>query len=495
MLSAWIFAAVLTGCGILGSGPDNDDDDDDDGGGGGDQIGAVDLDQDGFTTDVDCDDSDATINPQADEICDGLDNDCDGDIDDADSDLTQDSALQAFLDADADGFGDPSSESFFCEIPEDYVADNTDCDDTNPFVNPGQAEFCDGLKTLTAILGTENETGIWFAAATGELIEVSSLFVEITPDTLRPLDWSTPADGELFVCGGLGGPQNILWPLRLRVGHNLNVVGVPGPSAPSISGSGSAGMVVEAAVDVTVSGLEMLNYGWNDDGDADIFDDEHGAIFCDVSGASVTASNMVFETNINDNTGYYGLISIQDGCALTLSDSEVKDCNGTIGACLSIEESTVVANDVVFEAANSFSGAVTLNSPFDRAETFVWSPAEFTCTNCTWRDNTGTFAGSLLVGSTATARLIDSTFSNGEANGPGGLALLSFDFGAGLGSAQAELTGVSFNGNVSNGLGAPSIMAFDTIVDNTVTFADQLLYNFEGQTVSRTCNDLTGCAP
>ncbi len=37
-----------------------------------------DVDQDGFYDDEDCDDSDAAVNPDADEICDdGIDNDCD----------------------------------------------------------------------------------------------------------------------------------------------------------------------------------------------------------------------------------------------------------------------------------------------------------------------------------------------------------------------------------------------------------------------------------
>jgi hypothetical protein len=46
--------------------------------------GPFDNDGDGFFSDVDCDDTNAAINPDAEEICDGIDNNCDGLIDDED---------------------------------------------------------------------------------------------------------------------------------------------------------------------------------------------------------------------------------------------------------------------------------------------------------------------------------------------------------------------------------------------------------------------------
>jgi uncharacterized repeat protein (TIGR01451 family) len=64
--------------------------------------------------DTDCDDTDETINPGADEICDGKDNDCD------------DVLPPEEVDGDVDGFP-------LCN----------DCDDTDETINPGADEICD----------------------------------------------------------------------------------------------------------------------------------------------------------------------------------------------------------------------------------------------------------------------------------------------------------------------------------------------------------------
>jgi hypothetical protein len=92
--------------------------------------------------DSDCDDSDATISPAADEYCDGHDDDCDGltDEDDAvDGDIW-------FADADFDGFGDATSSTSACSVPSGFVADDSDCDDTDSTTYPGAVEVClDGV--------------------------------------------------------------------------------------------------------------------------------------------------------------------------------------------------------------------------------------------------------------------------------------------------------------------------------------------------------------
>jgi MYXO-CTERM domain-containing protein len=79
---------------------------------------AVDADGDGEdsvdTGGVDCNDLDASVHTEAEEVCNGRDDNCDGDIDEG-------------FDADADG----------------YSTCGGDCDDADEALNPGAAEVCD----------------------------------------------------------------------------------------------------------------------------------------------------------------------------------------------------------------------------------------------------------------------------------------------------------------------------------------------------------------
>ncbi len=99
-----------------------------------------DSDGDGYTGVEDCDDTDAAINPDAIEDCDGVDQDCDGIVDDGAPGSTD-----WYADADGDSFGDPGGLVSACAVPAGYVADASDCDDTSAEAYPGGVEVCDDL--------------------------------------------------------------------------------------------------------------------------------------------------------------------------------------------------------------------------------------------------------------------------------------------------------------------------------------------------------------
>ncbi len=84
----------------------------------------------------DCDDTDASINPDAPEVCNSIDDDCDGDID-------EDAKDTFYADADGDGYGDSGDTTQACSAPTGYVSDDTDCDDSDADQYPGNTEVCD----------------------------------------------------------------------------------------------------------------------------------------------------------------------------------------------------------------------------------------------------------------------------------------------------------------------------------------------------------------
>ncbi len=86
----------------------------------------------------DCDDTNPAVHAAQVEICDDLDNDCDTRVDEAPA------AVTWYLDADDDGFGDPTMRRVSCEPQPGYSLRGTDCDDSDPDTNPSVRERCDG---------------------------------------------------------------------------------------------------------------------------------------------------------------------------------------------------------------------------------------------------------------------------------------------------------------------------------------------------------------
>jgi hypothetical protein len=83
----------------------------------------------------DCNDAAAAINPNAVEICDGIDNNCNGSTDENLPLLTY------YADLDGDTYGNNTDSLIACSQPVGYVVTNTDCDDTNSGINPGATDI------------------------------------------------------------------------------------------------------------------------------------------------------------------------------------------------------------------------------------------------------------------------------------------------------------------------------------------------------------------
>jgi len=110
----------------------------------------------------DCDDTNADVNPDADEQCgDGMDNDCNG-ITDTDSG----SLATLYEDEDGDGYGAGTAQEF-CVEPSGWVEDDGDCDDLNFTVFPGASELCDGLDNDCDGL-IDDSAPVWYSDGDGD---------------------------------------------------------------------------------------------------------------------------------------------------------------------------------------------------------------------------------------------------------------------------------------------------------------------------------------
>ena len=114
-------------------------------------------------TDGECDDSRWSVRPDAEEVCDLLDNDCDGstDEDPVDGDTF-------YADLDRDGFGTSATTLVACSQPSGYVRDGSDCDDTTGLAYPGANEVCDTVDNDCDGEVDEGVLTTWYADSDGD---------------------------------------------------------------------------------------------------------------------------------------------------------------------------------------------------------------------------------------------------------------------------------------------------------------------------------------
>ncbi len=87
---------------------------------------------------TDCDDTNHSMYPGADEICNGLDDNCNSQTDEG-------VRITFYFDGDGDGYGNVNSTYLACVAPNNYVASGTDCNDANAAINPGENDVCNSI--------------------------------------------------------------------------------------------------------------------------------------------------------------------------------------------------------------------------------------------------------------------------------------------------------------------------------------------------------------
>jgi len=285
--------------------------------------------------DSDCDDSDATVNPDASESCNSIDDDCDGDVDEDASDATA-----WYRDADGDGYGDDSSAVYDCSAPSGLISTAGDCDDGDASVHPGATEYCDGVDTDCDGTADPSST-VTFESAAGAKTDLTSSFTLTSSGT--PSTYAFSTDGTLFFCAGsYAGFVQVTAAIAA-------IVGPDGSAVTELSGWGVGAQISAGtgAAELSVSGITLYE-GAGTNG---------GTISSIIAGLDFTAEDLVIHSSSATNGG--GLY-LKDADAITLHELEIYDCAANKGGALYIDEGTLDLEDLFIEdnAASEHGGGL-----------------------------------------------------------------------------------------------------------------------------------------
>ncbi len=344
-----------------------------------------DRDGDGYTED--CDDNNPLIYPGAAEFCDGLDNDCNSVVDD--------NALDAatwYADTDGDGFGDPEDDQASCDMPTGYVANDTDCDDSDARINPGAIEFdcedpldynCDGS------VGYADADGDGFAACT----DCDDNDAAVNPDAVETCNdtdddcngltddddplvtggstWYADADGDSY-----GGDQFTLEACEAPDGYVDNADDCDDLEPLTYPSASEVCDEEDNDCDGTVD--EGVGFTWYADGDGDGYGDASSvATDCDMPpGYSANGDDC------NDN------VASTNPAAFEVCDGVDNDCDGTIDGSNAINASTWYADSdgdgygnasSATSACSAPSGHVADNTDCNDSEPSIYPSADEYC--------------------------------------------------------------------------------------------------------------------
>ncbi len=265
----------------------------------------------------DCDDTNGDINPAATEVCNGADDNCDGATDEG-------LATTWYADADNDGFGDAAAPTSACEQPSGYVADDSDCDDTDNHVNPdaddlcsGEDENCDGVIDLPGTAMYEDPAGVRYdvtaplAAGTADapayIGDQAGYSIEVT-------------SGTVSLCEGTWYAKVVL----AGLGSDVTVVGRDGAAKTTLTTHGTAGgddgsVIAVTGATLTVRGLTITGGIGSED------NTKGGGVAVTQSGAVAFTPNVTFyDTIITGNqTDYGGGLALLDYGSVAMHDSWV----------------------------------------------------------------------------------------------------------------------------------------------------------------------------
>jgi hypothetical protein len=354
---------------------------------------------------ADCDDGDELINPDAPELCNGLDDDC-NDVRDDDPGFT---LVSFFRDADGDGVGVGASSAQACAAPPGFVATLGDCNDGDAAVSPEADEVaCDGRDNdcdptppvavqarRAGALVADLATAIAGASAGQEIglcegvYTIDELALTVDGLVLRGNGGSVPTvvlgsgDGALFTVGdGLSAQLHSLT-LKEGIGHLDGDTRRGGALYLGLGSSVSLNAVAIEDNTAECGGGVAMEPGSTLTGDGSIRDNHSSG---DGGGLCLDGDNSLNGLWIADNAadGDGGGLYADGSLALTDVDFEANEADGVAGALVASGTVTMLRVDIEGHSAGGSPSTVWLFA------------ADTTMTACLVDDN-GHTGGSTVV--------------------------------------------------------------------------------------------------
>ena len=293
----------------------------------------------GYTDNAeDCNDAIDTINPDAQEICNGIDDDCDEFIDGDDDSIDPSTVSEYYADSDGDGYGGESVLA--CELVSGLVENDGDCDDTNADANPGEEESC---ADFDANCDGDNWSGAadaWFLSDADSSWTAADLS-----------SWTSTESGALYACTNT-------FDADITLEHDVDIIGLGEDSTILDGGGARTILTIETdALTVDVSGVTFLDGLATATEPVFSYYSMGGGLQCSAE-STVTVSDSAFEGNSAPSPGIGGAVAV-NGCDVTLDSVEVSGSSADYGAALfSFDGFIDVTDSDVFENEAIYMGGV-----------------------------------------------------------------------------------------------------------------------------------------
>ncbi len=327
-------------------------------------------------TTTDCDDADASVNPDASDLtCDGVDNDCNRTIDNG----------PWYADADGDSYGDPDAALVVCTPAS--VLNARDCDDTDANRRPDREETADGTDEDCDLRVDEHLT------------------TTTCEDATVPFDWFVPDDAATIqgaIDGSVSGER-----ICVRAGtynevldfggRDVLVYGEGGAGATTIDAAGIGGAVVtlingESAA-ASLQGFTLVGGTGYLDADAFVGDEidycsgssapNYVSLWCGaglyIKGASPTLADLVIES---PSVPEYGQTSGTNESGYPIYFTTIG-----MGAGVCIRDSTTTLQNVDVNAGAAYEGGAAY---IDSDSVITWSQSYLT-------ENVASYGGAIFV--------------------------------------------------------------------------------------------------